>query len=67
MAELPFLVGSVALFSKTRWPHDLIPHSAVYLEMRDYSHEMTLAGPRKSKSSPSMLDAEKLCHFPEAL
>ena len=66
--ELPFLAGSVVPFSKDQpWLRDLRPYGAAYLEVKDLSQEINFLDLRKSRFSPSLLDTEQLCPFPEAV
>lgn len=66
--ELPFLAGSVVPFSKDQpWLHDLRPHGAAYLEVRNLSQEIKFLDLRKARFSSTLLDTEQLCPFPEAV
>jgi methylglutaconyl-CoA hydratase len=63
--ELPFLAGSVVPFSKDQpWLHDLRPHGAAYLEVKDLSQEINFLDLRKARFSSSLLDAKQICPFP---
>ncbi|MCJ1268684.1 hypothetical protein MMC22_008572 [Lobaria immixta] len=66
--ELPFLAGSVVPFSKEQpWLHDLRPHGAAYLEVKDLSQEIKFLNLRKARFSSSLLDSEQLCQLPERI
>lgn len=57
--ELPFLAGSVVPFSKDQpWLHDLRPHSAAYLEIKDFSQEISFQNLRKARFSSPLLDTQ---------
>ena len=65
--ELPFLAGSVVPFSKDQpWLHDLVPHGAAYLVVKDLSREINFLDLRKARFSSVLLDTEQLCPLPEA-
>ena len=64
--ELPFLAGSIVPFSKDQpWLHDLRPHGAAYLEVKDLSQEINFLNLRKARFSSLLLDTEQLCPLPE--
>lgn len=64
--ELPFLAGSVVPFSKDQpWLHDLRPHGAAYLEVKNLSGEIKFMDLRKARFSSILLDTEQLCPLPE--
>ncbi|KAL9119511.1 MAG: hypothetical protein Q9187_003939 [Circinaria calcarea] len=66
--ELPFLAGSIVLFSKDQpWLHDLRPQGAAYLEVKDLSQDIDFLNLRKAHFSPLLLDTEQLCPFPEPI
>ncbi len=64
--EIPFLAGSVVPFSEDQpWLHDLRPHGAAHLEIKDLSQEIKFLDLRKAHFASSLLDTEQLCPFPE--
>ncbi|KAL8745152.1 MAG: hypothetical protein Q9190_002684 [Brigantiaea leucoxantha] len=66
--ELPFLAGSVEPLSKNQpWLHDIHPHGAAYLEVKDLSLYLNFQDLQKNGFSPSLLDSGQLCPFPKAI
>lgn len=66
--ELPFLAGSVVPFSKDQpWLHDIRPHGAAYLEVKDLSQDLDFQTLHKAHFSPLLLDTDQLCPLPEAV
>ncbi len=66
--ELPFLAGSIVPFSKDQpWLRDIRPRGAAYLEIKDLAHEINYMALRNTHFSPSLLDTEQLCPFPEPI
>ena len=64
--ELPFLAGSVVPFSKDQlWLHDLRPHGAAYLEVKNLSEKISFLDLRKARFSSTLLDTQQLCPLPE--
>ena len=62
---LPFLAGSIILFSKDQpWLRDIQPQGAAYLEVQDFSSSLDFLDLRKASFAPSLLDADELCPFP---
>ena len=66
--QVPFLAGSVVPFSKDQpWLRDIRPQGAAHLEVRDLTVEIDYLELRKAYFKSSLLDAEKLCPYPEAV
>ena len=66
--KLPFLVGSVVPFSKDKpWLYNLRPQGVAYLEVKNLSSTVNFQALRKALFSPTLLDNEQLCPFPEAI
>ena len=64
--DLPFLAGSIVPVSKDQpWLHDLRPHGAAYLEVKDHTSKLDFTELRKARFSPLLLDNEQLCPFPD--
>ena len=64
--DLPFLAGSIVPYSKDQpWLHDLRPHGAAYLEVKDHTSRLKFTELRKAHFSPLLLDNKKLCPFPD--
>lgn len=65
--QLPFLAGSIVPFSKDQpWLHDVRPSGAAYLEVKDLSGTLDFSTLRKACFSPTLLDTDQLCPFPES-
>ena len=59
--ELPFLAGSVVPLSKEQpWLHDLRPHGAASLQIKDLSHEINFSQLREAGFDSSLLDSDQL-------
>ena len=63
--ELPFLAGSIVRHSKTSpWLYDIRSQGAAYLEIKDYTREMSFLNLRKAQFPSALLDSQKLCPLP---
>ena len=68
LEEVPFLAGSVVPSSKELpWLHDIRATGAAYLDVRDYSQELSFQNLRQARFSSTLLDSEKLSPFPKTV
>ena len=59
--ELPFLAGSVVPLSKNQpWLHDLRPHGAASLRIKDFSRDINFSQLREASFDSSLLDSNQL-------
>lgn len=66
--EVPFLAGSVVPFSKDHpWLRDVRAEGAAYLEVKDLSQQVKYSNLRENNFSPSLLDPDQLCPFPNSV